>query len=79
MLEAVIGVGLAILAGLVIYGSVAKNRWGINLKPVLCPKCGTRASRVRLPSSFHQALWGGFSCPKCGCETDKWGRPRSAT
>ena len=31
----VLGVGLV----LVIYGTIRKNRWGINLEPVNCPRC----------------------------------------
>jgi len=28
---------------------------------------------VRRPASFSQAVWGGWTCSKCGCEIDKWG------
>ena len=33
-----------------------------------------RAPKVRRPESLKQALWGGGTCMKCGCEMDKWGR-----
>jgi hypothetical protein len=65
---------LLIGAGVLVYGSIAKTRWGINLRPVSCPKCGTPMPRVRVPVSGSEALWGGATCPKCGCRMDKWGR-----
>jgi hypothetical protein len=65
---------LLIAAGAILYGTIAKNRWGINLRPVSCPSCGTRMPRVRVPKSTGEALWGGATCPTCGCRMDKWGR-----
>lgn len=59
---------------LVVFGTVTRNRWGINTKPVNCPACGTPMPQVRQPKSLRQALWGGGRCGKCGCEMDKWGR-----
>ena len=66
----VLGLGMV----LVIYGTVQKNRWGINLEPVNCPRCKEPIPQVRKPKSFSQALWGGGTCETCGCELDKWGR-----
>ena len=79
MLGAAISIAILVLLALVIHGTIVKNRWGINLMPVACPSCGTMMPRTRMPSSSRQAIWGGFTCPKCGCEMDKWGRRRSAT
>lgn len=62
------------LLGLVIYGTVAKNRWGINMYPLKCPRCDAPLSEVRVPKSLRQALWGGTTCMSCGTEVDKWGR-----
>lgn len=59
---------------LVAFGTVTKNRWGINTKPLNCPSCGYRMPQVRQPRSIRQALWGGGTCGRCGCEMDKWGR-----
>jgi hypothetical protein len=59
---------------LVAFGTVTKNRWGVNLEPVNCPACGLPMPKVRRPESLKQALWGGGNCGKCGCEMDKWGR-----
>ncbi len=55
----------------VVYGTVARNRWGINLDPISdCPSCG---ARVRKSKSLQQILWGGATCGACGTEWNKWG------
>ena len=59
---------------LVIYGTLVQNGWGINLKAVTCPCCNSAMPQVRKPKSLREALWGGGTCEKCGCEMDKWGR-----
>ena len=51
-----------------------RGKWGINLKPAVCTECGTPAPVIRKPKNRQQALWGGWTCSKCGCELDKWGR-----
>ena len=61
-----------------IYGTFARNKWGINIAPVVCPGCRTALPRWRTPTSFKQVLWGGYTCPTCHCELDKWGREVSA-
>ena len=65
---------LAVGVVLVIHGTLVKNRWGINLRQVQCPNCATVMGRVRMPASGSQAMWGGYTCPTCNCELDKWGR-----
>ncbi len=64
-----------IIAGvLVLYlGIKKKNQFGINISPLQCPKCGQQAPSIRKPKNIGQALWGGFTCNKCGAEIDKWG------
>lgn len=64
---------------LVAIGTVRKNRWGINSEHVNCPACGSPMPQARQPKSRGQALWGGWTCAKCGCEIDKWGRLISPT
>jgi hypothetical protein len=59
---------------LIAYGTIVKNKWGINFYGVVCPDCGVEMSRVRMPNSFKQVIWGGHTCPNCQCEMDKWGR-----
>jgi hypothetical protein len=65
---------LAVGMLLVAYGTIAKNRWGINLDPVSCPRCKSPLPRLREPQSFQQKAWGGWTCPVCGAGVDKWGR-----
>jgi hypothetical protein len=67
-----VGLGIGLL--LVGYGTVAKTRWGINVRRVSCPNCGAEFGRVRVPNSGRQAVWGGYTCHRCRCEADKWGR-----
>ena len=50
-----------------------KGKWGINFKRFNCPKCGTQAPIIRKTKSIREALWGGWTCQKCGCKLDKWG------
>jgi predicted RNA-binding Zn-ribbon protein involved in translation (DUF1610 family) len=50
------------------------HQWGINLDSVRCPKCGQQMPGIRVPENLHQLLWGGWSCPQCGCRMDKWGK-----
>jgi transposase-like protein len=47
--------------------------FGINLKRVYCPKCNTKQPIVRKPNNQRQALFGGYTCKKCGAEMDKFG------
>ncbi len=39
-----------------------------------CPDCGQLFPRFRKPANRGQALWGGYTCVKCGCEVDRKGR-----
>ena len=50
-----------------------RGRWGMNFRPVNCPRCDEPMPEVRVPKSLNQTLWGGSTCPACGCEVDKWG------
>jgi hypothetical protein len=76
-----------IVLGLMVFGIVfivsfvvasrqpsGKSDLDINTKSVNCPKCGERMRSLRTPASLRQAMWGGWTCPKCGCEMDKWGK-----
>ena len=70
LLFSAVGVGMV----LVVYGTIVKNQFGINLDGVSCPNCNKDLSQIRLPKSLRQVLWGGYTCPACGTEIDKWGR-----
>ena len=39
-----------------------------------CPTCGQPIPVVRRPSTWRQALWGGWTCTRCGAELDRYGR-----
>jgi hypothetical protein len=57
--------------------SKAKGRWGIGSLRASCPRCGTRLPMIRKPASAEEMMWGGWTCPKCGCKVDKYGRERT--
>jgi len=65
---------LSIGCVLVIFGTLRKNRWGINTAQLTCPNCGNTLGHVRTPQTMAQILWGGATCNRCGVEVDKWGR-----
>lgn len=80
MLVVALGLSVAGLLGLCAYLVVRdtrrkKGNWGINLEPSVCRKCDTPCPPVRTPANFRQMLWGGWTCPHCGYELDKWGEP----
>ena len=52
--------------------------WGINLAAVHCPECKVKMPALRVPKNFLEMMWGGWTCPECGCRMDKWGKPRDA-
>ncbi len=67
--------GSTFLTILVIKSSIEKKgKMGINLGHVKCPECGEDAPKVRIPKNFPQAMFGGWTCSKCGTEMDKWGK-----
>ena len=44
---------------------------------VSCPNCKTILPRNRSANSANQMLFGGWTCKKCGCEVDGFGKKRS--
>jgi len=48
--------------------------WGLLIPPKSCPKCGTKIPRFRKPANLRQALWGGYTCQKCGTVLDRKGK-----
>jgi hypothetical protein len=56
----------------------AQGRWGINPLRTFCPRCGTRLPMIRKPATREEALFGGWTCPQCRCQVDKYGRERGA-
>ena len=47
---------------------------GLLQKPKPGAECGTPAPRPYKPANRRQKLWGGWTCPECGCEMDRRGR-----
>jgi transposase-like protein len=39
-----------------------------------CPDCGKKFPRFRIPVNFRQAFLGGWTCTKCGCQVNSFGR-----
>jgi len=54
-------------------GGISVLIFALLKKPISCPKCNTKMPRFRKPENTNQALWGGWTCPKCGTELDKKG------
>lgn len=50
-----------------------KGKLGINTETVFCPECGEKMPPVRTPQNLNQLLWGGWNCPGCGTQMDKYG------
>lgn len=50
------------------------SKLGINLEQVQCPGCGEQLPSIRMPKHWHELMWGGWTCPNCGCRMDKWGK-----
>jgi len=49
------------------------SKWGMNFShDVRCPECNHSLLTRRRPKSFRQFMWGGWTCPGCGIELDKW-------
>lgn len=68
-------VALSVGAWFVLRGTSLRNRWGVNFSSLKCAHCRTPSRQgVHWPKSFHQLLWGGWTCSVCGTLNDKWGR-----
>lgn len=65
-----------IIGGVVggVVGGLAVLIVGLVMPRRTCPDCGEPFPRLRKPANRRQALWGGGTCKKCGCEVDRRGR-----
>ena len=61
---------------MVVWGTLAKNSLGFNLKNLHCPRCIRPISRGRGLTRLWRLLAGGASCSECLTVMDKWGRER---
>ena len=43
------------------------------IHPISCPRCTAMMPALRWPTSLKQALWGGWTCPSCGCDMNRSG------
>ncbi len=43
---------------------------------IKCGRCGAPPPIVRMPKDADEAMWGGWTCPKCGTALDRTGAPR---
>ena len=57
------------LMGLIGFGLLSTSTWATPN----CPVCGTQQPACRKPTSFRQAIWGGWTCANCGTEIDRNG------
>jgi hypothetical protein len=57
------------VAGVYVY--MVRKRAELN--PRGCPGCDTPMPAFRWPTSFRQALRGGWTCENCGTEVDRHG------
>ena len=55
-------------------GGLAVLILGLALPLLKCPDCGVPFPRFRKPANLRQALWGGGTYARCGCEVDRRGR-----
>lgn len=64
----IIGIISGVVAGLLIL------LWALIQPQKNCPQCGKPFPKFRKPKTRRQRLWGGWTCPNCGCEVDRKGR-----
>jgi transposase-like protein len=50
------------------------NHFPINFETVTCPKCGSKQTSLRIPKNRQEFLFGGWTCEKCACKMDKFGK-----
>lgn len=44
-----------------------------------CATCDGPRPVFRIPTSWHEFLWGGWTCPRCRERVDRKGAPRPRT
>ena len=72
--SSVCGCGIVGGIGFLAVGTIFKLPFGVNLGRA---ECGRAAPTVRAPKDLYEMLLGGWTCGKCGCKNDKWGKPRN--
>jgi len=70
----VIGLALFVIG---IY--LAVRQMSERVRHLICPKCcQTLCNRKPGKRTLRQVLWGGWTCPNCGCDVDRYGNKRKA-
>jgi hypothetical protein len=60
----IVFIGLLGMLALVARGTAKRTKWGVNLRPVQCPRCRTLVSARRKPSSITEAFLGRLDLPQ---------------
>ena len=64
-----------IVAVVVVFLFAQRVREGVNARGG-CPECRTPVPQFRSPTSFRQAIYGGWTCEHCGTEMNMRGARR---
>lgn len=69
------------IIGGIIGGIVAAfyvTRMNIKLRSQPCPRCGQVLGEKKPGArNMTQVIWGGWTCPECGCDVDRHGKERA--
>ena len=65
---------LVYLAFVVVDTLRKRGEFGINLRPLACPKCNFQVLKDNIRSASDAASVRRWKCPICGTETDQWGK-----
>jgi hypothetical protein len=60
--------------GLIAWGTIARNRWGLKLGKVNCPRCLRAIPKPDGIAGVWQSFFGGGRCTECKTLVNKWGR-----
>lgn len=71
------GIVGGIVGGIVAARHVA--RLNAKLRTIPCPKCDQSLGEKKAGArSLSQIVWGGWTCPQCGCDVNRHGKTRAA-
>ena len=63
-----------VVVGVLVVSTLRSSGLGMMSRPVRCPNCITPISLRRRPMFRSPMLLGGWMCPHCRTQMDKWGR-----
>ena len=74
--RSMITVSLSVIVAVVVVFLLAQRiREGVNARGG-CPECNVPVPQFRTPTSFRQAIYGGWTCENCGTEMNMHGARR---